>query len=135
MENYTTILKQYDLKVTPQRIAIVEELYKNGHMNIDELYRNLLSKFPSISLATIYKNINSMVEKLFLSEVKIPESKSVYELTKTEHAHMVCSSCGSICDIMLDVSSIVQEASTLTDFRIDSTNIVLNGTCGKCCNK
>lgn len=135
MENYTTILKQYDLKVTPQRIAIVEELYKNGHMNIDELYRNLLSKFPSISLATIYKNINSMVEKLFLSEVKIPESKSVYELTKTEHAHMVCSSCGSICDIMLDVSSIVQEASTLTDFKIDSTNIVLNGTCGKCCNK
>ncbi len=135
MENYTTLLKQYDLKVTPQRIAIVEELYKNGHMNIDELYRNLLSKFPSISLATIYKNINSMVEKLFLSEVKIPESKSVYELTKTEHAHMVCSSCGSICDIMLDVSSIVQEASTLTDFRIDSTNIVLNGTCGKCCNK
>ena len=135
MENYTTLLKQYDLKVTPQRIAIVEELYKNGHMNIDELYRNLLSKFPSISLATMYKNINSMVEKLFLSEVKIPESKSVYELTKTEHAHMVCSSCGSICDIMLDVSSIVHEASTLTDFKIDSTNIVLNGTCGKCCNK
>jgi len=132
MENYTTILKQYDLKVTPQRIAIVEELYKNGHMNIDELYRNLLSKFPSISLATIYKNINSMVEKLFLSEVKIPETKSVYELTKTEHAHMVCSSCGSICDIMLDVSSIVKEASTLTDFRINSTSVVLNGICGKC---
>ena len=132
MENYTTLLKQYDLKVTPQRIAIVEELYKNGHMNIDELYRNLLSKFPSISLATIYKNINSMVEKLFLSEVKIPETKSVYELTKTEHAHMVCSSCGSICDIMLDVSSIVKEASTLTDFRINSTSVVLNGICGKC---
>ena len=132
MENYTILLKQYDLKVTPQRIAIVEELYKNGHMNIDELYRNLLSKFPSISLATIYKNINSMVEKLFLSEVKIPESKSVYELTKTEHAHMVCSSCGSICDIMLDVSSIVKEASTLTDFRINSTSVVLNGICGKC---
>jgi Fur family peroxide stress response transcriptional regulator len=132
MENYTILLKQYDLKVTPQRIAIVEELYKNGHMNIDELYRNLLSKFPSISLATIYKNINSMVEKLFLSEVKIPETKSVYELTKTEHAHMVCSSCGSICDIMLDVSSIVKEASTLTDFRINSTSVVLNGICGKC---
>ena len=132
MENYTILLKQYDLKVTPQRIAIVEELYKNGHMNIDELYRNLLSKFPSISLATIYKNINSMVEKLFLSEVKIPETKSVYEPTKTEHAHMVCSSCGSICDIMLDVSSIVKEASTLTDFRINSTSVVLNGICGKC---
>ena len=45
---------------------------------------------------------------------------------------MVCSSCGSICDIMLDVSSIVKEASTLTDFRINSTSVVLNGICGKC---
>ena len=82
-------------------MAIVEELYNNGHMNIDDLYKKLLSKFPSVSLATIYKNINAMVEKVFLSEVKIPNSKSVYELIKTEHAHLVCSSCGHIEDIML----------------------------------
>ena len=56
-------------------------------MNIDDLYKKLLSKFPSVSLATIYKNINAMVEKVFLSEVKIPNTKSVYELVKTEHAH------------------------------------------------
>ncbi len=132
MTNYTNLLKEYDLKVTPQRVAIVEELYKNGHMNIDELYRNLLSKFPSISLATIYKNINSMVEKLFLSEVKIPETKSVYELTKTEHAHLACSCCGHIEDIMLDASSILTEASKVSSFKINSTNIVLSGLCSKC---
>ena len=94
MTNYTNLLKEYDLKVTPQRVAIVEELYNNGHMNIDDLYKKLLSKFPSVSLATIYKNINAMVEKVFLSEVKIPNTKSVYELVKTEHAHLVCSCCG-----------------------------------------
>lgn len=65
MTNYTNLLKEYDLKVTPQRVAIVEELYKNGHMNIDDLYKKLLSKFPSVSLATIYKNINAMIEKFF----------------------------------------------------------------------
>jgi len=47
MTNYTNLLKEYDLKVTPQRVAIVEELYKNGHMNIDDLYKKLLAKFPS----------------------------------------------------------------------------------------
>ena len=133
MVNYTTLLKDYDLKVTPQRIAIVEELYKNGHMNIDDLYRNLLSRFPSISLATIYKNVNAMVEKVFLSEVKIPESKSVYELIKEEHAHLVCSSCGSVCDIMLDVSSLLKEANSLTNFKIEATNVVFGGVCEKCC--
>ena len=132
MTNYTNLLKEYDLKVTPQRVAIVEELYKNGHMNIDDLYKKLLSKFPSVSLATIYKNINAMVEKVFLSEVKIPNTKSVYELVKTEHAHLVCSSCGYIEDIMIDPSNILTEASKLTTFKIDSTNIVLNGLCPKC---
>ena len=51
--NYTKLLKDYNLKVTPQRIAIVDELHKHGHMNIDSLYQVLLVKFPSISLATI----------------------------------------------------------------------------------
>ena len=132
MTNYTNLLKEYDLKVTPQRVAIVEELYTNGHMNIDDLYKKLLSKFPSVSLATIYKNINAMVEKVFLSEVKIPNTKSVYELVKTEHAHLVCSSCGYIEDIMLDSSDILTEASKLTTFKIDSTNIVFNGLCPNC---
>ena len=132
MTNYTNLLKEYDLKVTPQRVAIVEELYNNGHVNIDDLYKKLLAKFPSVSLATIYKNINAMVEKVFLSEVKIPNSKSVYELVKTEHAHLVCSSCGMIEDLTLDMTSVLNEVSTLSSFKINSTNLVLSGVCTKC---
>ena len=132
MTNYTNLLKEYDLKVTPQRVAIVEELYKNGHMNIDDLYKKLLAKFPSISLATIYKNINAMVEKVFLSEVKIPETKSVYELVKSEHAHLACSCCGYIEDIMLDSSDIAEQVSKISSFKVNSTNIVISGICSKC---
>lgn len=132
MTNYTSLLKNYDLKVTPQRVAIVEELYLNGHMNIDDLYHKLLAKFPSISLATIYKNINAMVEKVFLSEVKIPNTKSVFELVKNEHAHLVCSSCGSIEDINLDISSVLNEVTSKSQFKIDSTNLVLSGLCPNC---
>lgn len=132
MTNYTILLKNYDLKVTPQRVAIVEELYLNGHMNIDDLYKKLLAKFPSISLATIYKNINAMVEKVFLSEVKIPNTKSVFELVKEEHAHLVCSNCGSIEDMSLDISSVLNEVTLKSQFKINSTNLVLDGLCPNC---
>lgn len=132
MTNYTVLLKNYDLKVTPQRVAIVEELYLNGHMNIDELYQKLLAKFPSISLATIYKNINAMLEKVFLSEVKIPNTKSVFELVKEEHAHLVCSDCGNIEDMMLDVSSVLEEVTSKSQFKIESTDLVLSGLCSNC---
>lgn len=130
MINTTALLKNYDLKVTPQRIAIIEELYKNGHMNIDDLYKKLLDRFPSVSLATIYKNINSMVEKLFLSEVKIPNAKTVYELSKNEHAHLVCSNCKAVMDIELDSSDISKQISNLNNFKVNQTDIILSGIWG-----
>jgi Fur family peroxide stress response transcriptional regulator len=133
MTNYANLLKEYDLKVTPQRVAIVDELYMNGHMNIDELYKKLLDRFPSVSLATIYKNVNSMLEKTFLSEVKIPNAKSVYELVKTEHGHLVCKECGFIEDIILEVTDVLEQVSKISSFKVENTDIVLSGTCQKCC--
>ncbi len=132
MFNSSILLKEYNLKVTPQRVAIVEELYKNGHMNIDDLYKNLLEKFPSISLATIYKNVNAMVEKIFLNEVKVPDAKTVYELVKEEHSHLVCSSCGKIEDIIIDTSVLNNSLASVSNFKIDNTEVVFQGTCEKC---
>jgi len=132
MVNSSILLKEYDLKVTPQRVAIVDELYKHGHMNIDELYKNLLEKFPSISLATIYKNINAMVDKIFLNEVKIPETKSVYELAKEEHSHLVCQSCGKIEDIVLDTTLLQNSLKGVSNFKVESTELVFSGVCQNC---
>ncbi len=130
--NYLNLLKENKLKATPQRLTIVEELYINGHLNIDELYHALKTKFPSVSLATIYKNINAMIEISFLSEVKIPNQKSVYELNKDEHAHVVCSNCNAIIDVALDTSSILKEASTLSNYKLDTSFIIFNGLCFNC---
>lgn len=132
MINSSILLKEFNLKVTPQRVAIVEELYTNGHMNVDELYINLLKKFPSISLATIYKNINAMVEKIFLNEVKIPTTKSVFELVKEEHSHLVCSSCGKIEDITLDTTILEKALHQKSNFDIQNTNVVFSGVCEEC---
>jgi len=132
MKNSGLLLKEYNLKVTPQRVAIVDELYHKGHINIDELYINMLKKFPSISLATIYKNVNSMVEKFFISEVKIPNEKSVYELIKDEHSHLVCEKCKKIEDIKIDTSSVLNELKSLNDFNIKHTNVVFTGVCSSC---
>lgn len=130
--DYALLLKEYNLKVTPQRLAIVEELNSHGHMNIDDLYHCLLVKFPSISLATIYKNINAMIDKIFLNEVKIPNKKSVYELIKEEHSHVVCKSCNTIMDINLDTSKLLNEATSLTNFSLDEGAVIFTGICPKC---
>ena len=130
--NYIVTLQNHKLKVTPQRLEIVDIIHTYGHINIDELYHLLQKKFPTLSLATIYKNIKAMSEKLFLSEVKIPNQKNVYELTKKEHSHVVCSHCNTIIDINLDISNILNQAQQISNYDINNSSIVLNGICPTC---
>jgi Fur family peroxide stress response transcriptional regulator len=132
MNNFTDSLRAHHLKATPQRLAITNTLYKRGHVNIEDLYETMLQKFNSISLATIYKNINIMIENAFIQEVKIPNQKSVYELTKAAHSHLVCDKCGMVEDITLDLRSVSDLASHTTHFQIQKTDLVFSGLCKNC---
>ncbi|MBU0720075.1 transcriptional repressor [bacterium] len=132
MINYTDILREHNLKATPQRLAIADTLYINGHMSVEDLYELMLKKFSSISLATIYKNINLMLENSFIQEVKLPHAKSVYELTKSSHSHLLCEKCKEVSDISLALEHVIESASRTSDFKIHSADLVLSGICKNC---
>lgn len=132
MENYIDQLRAYHLKATPQRIAIAEALDTFGHLSVEQLYELLKKKFHSLSLATIYKNINIMMENAFVSEVKLPEQKSVYELTKEAHAHLQCKECHQVWDIHIELDDVIKEAAKNSTFQIESASLVLSGICDQC---
>ncbi|HFU76354.1 MAG TPA: transcriptional repressor [Arcobacter sp.] len=133
METNANLLREYNLKATPQRLAIIEVVTKSGHINIDSLYEEIKKRFNSISLATIYKNINSMTENGLLLEVKLPNTKSVYEMNKEKHAHLKCDNCGSIKDIQIDMNEKFEEVSKEHNFELTSAEVVLSGTsCSSC---
>ena len=130
--DYIKLLQANDLKVTPQRLEILDILYTKGHINIDDLYKIIQTKFPTLSLATVYKNINTMCEKDFVSEVKIPNLKNVYEITKQEHSHVVCVKCNDILDVNVDTSQVIEDARIQSNFTLDKSTIIFNGVCQKC---
>jgi len=132
MNDYTNILREHNLKATPQRLAIMDIIDHYGHINIDSLYEEVKKRFSSISLATIYKNINSMIENFLLAEVKLPNRKSVYEIIKHEHSHLLCKSCGEVMDINVDTSKMVNEITSKYDFDINGSEVVLFGVCPSC---
>ncbi|NPA82302.1 MAG: transcriptional repressor [Epsilonproteobacteria bacterium] len=133
--NVTQLLKTYELKVTPQRMCIVEELMKNGHLSIDELYEKIRERFPSLSLATVYKNIHAMMDKNFIKEVKIPNVKSKFELTKNDHAHIICEKCGKVEDVDVNSLSIIKEVEEKSSYKIDHTDLIFSGICPECLTK
>ena len=132
MNDYETLLRKYNIKVTPQRLAIVQELDGHVHMSIEELYHAIRKKFPSISLATVYKNINAMMDKHFILEVKVPEQKPKYELVKAPHSHLMCQKCGKVEDILLDLDNVTQKAANISHYQITDKTLILSGICPIC---
>jgi len=132
MSSDIQLLKSHHLTVTPQRLEIVNLFSSYGHLDIDTLYMLLQKNFPSLSLATVYKNVNLMLEKNFISEVQLENKKNVYELIKQAHSHVVCVQCNAILDIFLDTQILFEEVAKKSHFQLETSNIVFNGVCSEC---
>jgi Fur family peroxide stress response transcriptional regulator len=131
MQNLKDILDNSNLKTTPQRLAILKELELQGHASIEDIYEKIKESFPSISLATIYKNITAMKEEGIISEICIHQ-KPKYELTKEEHAHFVCKNCSKVIDVPLNEQIINEIESKFPDTQKE---LYIYGLCEECKNK
>jgi len=132
MTNYISLLKENDLKATIQRTSILQSIDKAGHINIDDIYEDVKKQYPTLSLATIYKNIIMMQESNVIVEVPMNGEKSKYELKKEEHMHLICQACGEIQDTAITQKT--HEALVIENFQLNSSQINLYGLCQKCQN-
>ncbi len=130
MIDYISLLKQNNLKATIQRTNILKSINRTGHITIDEIYEELKIDYPTLSLATIYKNILLMVQHGVIVEIPISGEKSKYEIKKDEHIHLICKSCGNIEDRELSSCNI-----DIEDFNIIFKQINLYGLCRNCQSK
>ncbi|MGW8169800.1 MAG: Fur family transcriptional regulator [Sulfurovaceae bacterium] len=136
MMNYISMLKEHGLKATFQRMHILEVIGKYGHKDIDEIYAEVIKIHPSLSLATIYKNIIIMGQSGVLSEVPVVGKKSKYEIAKADHIHLICTHCGSIEDkyASIDNQHLLDQLAANEHFNLDKKEINLYGICSHCQN-
>ena len=102
MIDFVYLLKEKELKATPQRLCLLKELSKKEHPTIEQLYEAIRMENPSISLATVYKNLSTLKEKSLVIEVNAPDGKMRYDINQCPHIHLICKECGSIYDRNLD---------------------------------
>jgi len=127
------LLQKHSLKITPQRLLILKCIEDAGHIDIDCIFNDVKKLYPSISLATVYKNIKQMVGEGLLTEVPLSAKNTLYELKKDEHIHFVCKQCLTVFDIV--------ESVNVTDFvsdvpgKAEHTEINIYGICNSCMKK
>jgi Fur family ferric uptake transcriptional regulator/Fur family peroxide stress response transcriptional regulator len=134
MTDYATLLQENGLKATFQRMNMLDTIQKYGHMSIDTIYEEIVKTHPSLSLATVYKNIILMVKNAVLVEVPIEGQKSKYELAKEDHIHLVCTECGEVEDkpSMDEANSILHALTKYERFKLKKQQINLYGVCENC---
>ena len=91
-EILTDNLKQKGLKVTPQRVAIYEAVVKlKNHPTADRVIDYIKNNHPNISVGTVYKVLDSLVENNLLKKVKNDKDVMRYDAMVQHHHHLYCA--------------------------------------------
>lgn len=85
-------LQEKGLKVTPQRVAIYEAIVKlNNHPTADNVIEYIKANHPNISVGTVYKVLDSLVENQLLRKVKTERDIMRYDAVLSHHHHLYCA--------------------------------------------
>lgn len=94
-------LYEKGLKVTPQRIAIFEAILKlNNHPTAENIIEYIRKNHPNISVATVYKVLDVLVENGMIKKVKTENDMMRYDAIMESHHHIYCSDSERIEDYM-----------------------------------
>lgn len=123
-----------NLKYSRQREAIKDYLSSvTTHPTADTVYMHIKEEFPNISLGTVYRNLNLLVELGEIQKLTCGDGKDHFDADTSPHYHFVCYSCGAVQDLaMSPLSNLNDMANAVTDGKIDSHTVYFYGTCGAC---
>jgi Fur family transcriptional regulator, peroxide stress response regulator len=125
-------------KITPQRLAIIKILaVSKGHPSVEDIYEQLKTDFPFISLATVYRNIVLLKSVGEVLELGFPDGSNRYDgSTPVPHPHVICIVCKTIVDPELDsLDDMKKEVARETEFKILSHRLDFFGVCRRCLAK
>jgi Fur family peroxide stress response transcriptional regulator len=126
------------LSVTRQRLAIFEALAASReHPSAEDIHRAVRKRVPHLSLATVYKNLESLREIGAVSDVNALHEHGRYEAALPgtgagkPHHHLVCISCRKVVDLHDAALDGLRVSDTL-GFQVRALKVQVEGLCPDC---
>ena len=125
---------QSDIRLTPQRQVILEELAKvKTHPTANEIYDMVRKRLPRIGLGTVYRNLELMAENGMILKLEVGGSQKRFDATTDLHYHIRCTGCGRVDDIELRAMAQLDKlASGSSDYQVLGHHIEFSGICESC---
>lgn len=124
--------KEIGLKLTPQRLAILDYLEGNtAHPSAEEIDRALSEKFPTMSLATVYNTLETLRRKGLVQELSIDPDKKRFDPKTRPHNHLMCIDCRRIIDVNTNFGLSLDDGDK-ANFIILGHHVEFYGRCPEC---
>jgi len=143
-EKFKALLKGKGLKVTQQRMLVLEVLddHRDTHMAVENIYDLVREAYPEVGLATVYRTIQLLLEMQLVDRIHLDDGCVRYEIghvfdgEKHSHHHLLCKECGKVLAFEDDLLDELEEhIEKKMGFHILDHELKFYGQCKECSEK
>lgn len=111
-------------KLNQKILQLIQE--SDGHLNATDAFLLAREKGIDVSLSSMYRILNSLYEKGYISKFTAEDKVDVYDKTLSDHSHLICEKCGKVTDLHLnDLKKVLCDRlqQDITGYRLNITYI------------
>ena len=133
-------LRSAGLRLTPQRVAVVQELAADeSHPTAQELFERLRPALSTMSFATVYNTLDTLQKARLCMSLSLSPGSGRFDPNVAPHDHVVCDSCGAVRDLFPDTRASAARAErgkalsmAAPGFQVRAVEQVVRGLCETC---